>query len=234
MLHSEERRDPMYSDIRKEFLEAILDVDRNEANALIEQWIIEHGHEHVIEFILDPVLEELGRLWQMQGDVSYAQVYVSATIAEDIILKVLSKHNTYEKLENNHIVVIGNIEDDFHSLGRRLISTFLLSSGWKVIDLGNDITAKEFVDCAVKEKAKIIMVSAMMFSTAKRIIEVREEINGRGLEGKIALIVGGAVFNLRKDLWETVGADGTARSVIEARDLASHFFETLTDKEGAK
>ena len=224
----------MYSDVRKNCLDAILNVDRNRVNEIIEVWIIKNGHEQVIEFILDPVLEELGRLWKTQTDVSYAQVYVSATIAEDIILKVLTEYSTPEKFENNHIAVIGNIEDDYHSLGRRLISTFLLSSGWKVIDLGNDITPKEFVDCAVKEQSKIIMVSAMMFSTAKKIIEVREEINARGLEGKIALIVGGAVFNLRKDLWEMVGADGTASNVIEAKALASRLFDAIVEKEGVK
>jgi len=153
---------------------------------------------------------------------------VSATIAEDIILKVLREQPVTEAVKNTHIVILGNIEDDFHSLGRRLISIFLSSSGWKVVDLGNDITAEEFVDAAVKENAKIIMVSAMMYTTAKKIITVREEINRRGLQGKIALAIGGAIFNLREGLWKKVGADGTAKNVIEARALATKLYDAFS------
>lgn len=218
----------MYNDIRKKCLDAILNTDREEANRIIDEWVEANGNGKVLELILDPVLEELGELWTIQGDISFAQVYVSATIAEDIILKVLKENDDVGVNEHSHIVILGNIEDDFHSLGRRLIATFLLSSGWKIIDLGNDITAKEFVDCAIKEESKIIMVSAMMYTTAKKIIEVREEINRRGYENKIALAVGGAVFNLREDLWEQVGADGTARNAIEASNLATKLLQTVS------
>ncbi|MEI6877096.1 MAG: hypothetical protein WCL50_18435, partial [Spirochaetota bacterium] len=38
--------------------------------------------------------------------------------------------------------VIGNIEEDFHGLGRRLVASFLRTSGWEVHDLGNDVAAE--------------------------------------------------------------------------------------------
>ena len=46
-------------------------------------------------------------------------------------------------------MILGNIEDDFHALGRRIVCTFLHAQGWEVIDLGNDVLAKEFPDAVI-------------------------------------------------------------------------------------
>lgn len=213
------------NEIKNACLQAILNSDRDLANQLIDDWVIDHGYDTVLPDILDPILEELGNLWTVQSDITFAQVYVSAKIAEDIIVKVL-EHTNIEKA-SKYKIVIGNIEDDFHSLGRRLVSTFLASSDWDVIDLGNDVTPKEFVDKALEEDAKIIMVSAMMYTTAQNIKLLRQEIDNRGLKNKILLAVGGAVFNLRQDLWQEVGADGSSRNAIEANILAKELLERV-------
>lgn len=209
----------MYSNIQRDCLAAIINSDREAASALVEEWAEVNGYENVVEKILEPILEELGNMWTVQRDVSFAQVYVSATIAEDIILKVLKHREFSEYPEYKGVIVLGNIEDDFHSLGRRLVGIFLMSAGWKIIDLGNDITPKEFVDKAVETDAKIIAVSAMMYTTAQNIKKLRKEIDDRGYKNKIQLAVGGAVFNLRQELWKEVGGDGISRNAVDVGEL---------------
>lgn len=209
----------MYEQVKADFLQAILDTDRDEANAIIDSWAQQAGYEDTLVQILEPVLEELGDMWMVQKDVSFAQVYVSATIAEDIILKVFNNRSNTDVIETKGTIILGNIEDDFHALGRRLVGIFLTASGWHVIDLGVDVTAEEFVDRALLEGAHIIGASAMMYTTAINILKIRQEIDKRGLRGKLMLAVGGAVFNLRPDLWQVVGADGTSRNAIDVGDL---------------
>lgn len=216
----------MYKEVQAHFLQAILETDRDKANEIIDQWAKQAGYEDTLIHILEPVLEELGNMWTVQQDVSFAQVYVSATIAEDIILKVFKNREATEVHESKGTIILGNIEDDFHALGRRLVGIFLTSSGWHVIDLGVDVTAEEFVDRAVLEGAHIIGASAMMYTTAINIKKIRQEIDKRGLTGKLMLAVGGAVFNLRPDLWQVVGADGTSRNAIDVGGL----METLLER----
>jgi methanogenic corrinoid protein MtbC1 len=115
--------------------------------------------------------------------------------------------------------IIGNIEDDFHSFGRKLVAIFLKLDGWKVYDLGNDVLAKDFVDKAFQTNARVIGVSAMIYNTAISIVGVREEIDKRNLTGKIQLCVGGAVFIVRPSLVQEVGADGTADNAIRTPEL---------------
>jgi methylmalonyl-CoA mutase cobalamin-binding domain/chain len=116
-------------------------------------------------------------------------------------------------------VILGNIEDDCHPLGRKIVASFLRLNGWDVRDLGIDVEAEALVDEAERVGAKVIGVSAMLFTTANNIRKVRQEIDRRGLTGKIMLAVGGTVFQLRPELVEEVGGDGSAPNAFAAVGL---------------
>ena len=117
-------------------------------------------------------------------------------------------------------MVIGNIEEDFHALGRQMVRTFSRAEGWDVIDLGNDVPAAEFVSKALAAGARVIGVSAMMSTTAGNVAKVRAEIDRRGLNGRLRLAVGGAVFVVLPGLADEVGADGSAPNALAALDEA--------------
>lgn len=214
-------------DIKEQFLQAILNSERDRANELIDEWAVINGYENALVEVLEPVLEELGHLWTLQKDVSFAQVYVSALIAEDFIIKVLNHRGPSKSQIKKGTIVLGNIEDDFHALGRRLVGIFLMSAGWDVIDLGTDVTPEVFVNTAIEKGAQIIAASAMMYTTAINIQKLREEIDSRGYKNKIMLAVGGAVFNMREDLWTEVGADGSSRNAVDVGQLMDRLLERV-------
>lgn len=193
-----------------QLFEAMLKADRPAAVAVTDQFIAAGvPHDRIILDILDPALVRIGVLWE-QESASLAQTFVAAKIAEDVLLRCLPGAGA--ATPHRSPVVIGNIEDDFHSLGRRIVGTFLRAAGWEVHDLGNDVPAEQFVDKAIEVHAVVIGVSAMMQTTALNIRKVRELIDARGLQGRLKLAVGGAVFNWRPDLVAEAGGDGTAQS----------------------
>lgn len=210
-------------------LKAMTQSDRAGASALIEDFISLHGTpDEAIHKVLDPALIQLGVLWDTSA-VSLAQTFVAAKIAEDVLHRCLPA----EKSEHaKGKVVIGNIEDDYHSLGRRIVSSFLLAMGWEVHDLGNDVPADKFIDEAQKVGAHIIGVSAMMQTTALNIKKVRILLDERGLSSSIKLAVGGAVFNWRPELVAAVGADGTASNAAEAGGLCASLMQKVAEEGG--
>lgn len=218
-------------DIQQEFLDDILNSDREKANLLIDQWAKDNSYHEAIIGIVEPALKAMGELWVNSDNVSYAQAFVSAKIAEDIFLKSLNEVYNTENATIKGRIIIGNIEDDCHSIGRNLVSIFLKASDWEVIDLGNDVLASEFVDKAIEMDANIIAVSAMMYTTALNIKKLRDEINNRGYKDKIMLAAGGAVFNIRPELYLEVGADGYARNAIEAPVLMDELRQKLIKLE---
>lgn len=92
--------------------------------------------------------------------ISLAAGYLAGKIAEEVLLKAVQAEEALP--QHKGPIVLGNVEDDYPSLGRKLVSIFLKTAGWRVIDLGNDVLAQVFIDAAVTNDAKIIAVSAMM------------------------------------------------------------------------
>jgi len=189
-------------------------------------WARKTSYKEVIFYILEPVLVAWGKLW-MQGKLSLAHGYLSGKVAEEFFHSAM-QDETFVKSHKHKkgTIVLGNIEDDYHPLGRRLVHIFAHSSGWNIIDLGNDVPAEIFVEKAIEHNANIIGVSAMMYTTAKNIVKVRKELDKQGLSDTIQLAVGGAVFKLRPELVAEVGGDGTADNAIDAPDL----FDSLLKK----
>lgn len=201
----------------EKLLGAMINADRSGAAALIEQALAGGIHpRQVIAGILDPAIVKLGRLWE-QETMSLAQNFVASKIAEDALLRCIPERNA--DLRTKGAIVIGNIEDDFHSLGRRTVGLFLTAAGWDVHDLGNDVPAEEFLEKALEVNACVIGASAMMQTTALNIRKLRRLIDERGLAARIKLAVGGAVFNWRPDLVAEVGGDGTACNAVGADEL---------------
>lgn len=202
--------------VRKSLLEFILAGNRKGAIDLLDEWARHHNYENAISDILEPVLGDIGDMW-VSEKISLAAGYLAGKIAEDTLMKAHQTEQAFPETKGS--VVLGNVEDDYHSLGRKLVGIFLQTAGWKIIDLGNDVTAAEFVDSAVNNNSKIIAVSAMMFTTAQNIIKIRQEIDKRGLTDRIKLVVGGAVFKIRPELVAEVGGDGTAVNAMSAPEL---------------
>jgi methanogenic corrinoid protein MtbC1 len=219
-------------DIQQSLIERIRLADRQGSNALLDAWATEHGYERLITDVLDPALILIGEEWSASGTFTLAQVYIAAKVTEDVLSKIASmrKLPSEGRLPKGP-VVIGNIEEDFHALGRRMVGTFLRAEGWIVHDLGNDVPATAFVDKAQEIGARVIGVSAMMMTTARNIRGVRDEIDRRGLTGRIQLAVGGAVFHVCPGLVEEVGGDGTAPNALAAPDLFDRLWQQSVGKE---
>ncbi|GFO68355.1 corrinoid-binding protein [Geomonas limicola] len=196
---------------------AMIEADRPGASNIVEEALSGGiSPRAVIADVLDPAIVRLGKLWEEQA-MSLAQNFVASKIAEDTLLRCVPVRKDRESGKGS--VVIGNIEDDFHSLGRRAVSLFLEAAGWDVHDLGNDVPAEQFVEKALEVDACVIAVSAMMQTTALNIRKVRELLDANDLKGSIKLAVGGAVFNWRPELVAEVGGDGTASNAIGADEL---------------
>ncbi len=220
--------DELLAKLRKNLLEAILEGEKDRACSIIAQYAKEYSYTDSLQALIEPCLEDFGNDWGNGERVSLGQGYILSKVVEDTynhIVEERKRNNVTHNLKGP--VVIGNILDDCHSLGRKLVITFLKLDGWEVIDLGDDIPPKDFVDVAVEHNAPIIAISAMMLKNALNIKLVREEINRRGLKDKIRLAVGGAIFTQRRNLYKEVGGDGSTMNAIQVPEMLDRFMKEL-------
>jgi len=199
--------------------------EKDKAVQQLTEWSAQTTFKDVIFNVLEPMLVSWGKLW-MQGKLSLAHGYLSGKVAEEFYL--IASQSEEMRIADKQIkgtIVLGNIEDDFHPLGRNLVNIFSTAAGWNIIDLGNDVPAEIFIENAIKNQAVIIAVSSMMFTTAKNILKIRKELDRQSLSDKIKLAVGGAVFKLRPELVTDIGGDGTADNAIDAPALFDTCYE---------
>ncbi|MCL5263964.1 MAG: cobalamin-dependent protein [Chloroflexi bacterium] len=165
--------------------------------------------------------EEISLTW-VEAEISLSQIYVAGRIAEDSVDVLLPA--SYDERPYVGKVVIGTAQGDYHGLGRRIVAAFLRGAVFEVIDQGLSVSPEALVDSALKEKADIIAVSALMADTALAVKKVREEMKRRGAEG-ISLLVGGAPFRFNPRLVALVGADATGANAYEAIAAAKQLME---------
>ncbi len=214
----------MSEEARYKLLQCIMSTDRELAQEVLLNYARSNSYEDAISDLLEPSLKLMGDYWQAgqyEGSkISLAHGYMAGKIAEDFLSHKDEFYSTdVRKLSTKGKIILGNIEDDYHSLGRRMLSTFLKTSNFEIVDLGNDVTAETFLEVAIEESAQIIGVSAMMYSSALNIKKLRKLMDHEGYTGKIMLAVGGAIFNIRPELVDEVGGDGTSPSGIDAPKL---------------
>lgn len=208
-----------YLEKQEKLSELISEGEKDLALDLLKSWSEQTSFKEVIFNIMEPMLEKWGKLW-MQGKISLAHGYVSGKVAEEFYLLATSDREFFKELpEKKGTIILGNVEDDFHPLGRKLVSIYTKAAGWNIIDLGVDVPAETFVEKAIEHDADIIAVSAMMFTTAQNILKIRKQIDESQLSNKVKLALGGAIFKIRPELVKELGGDGTAENAIHAPKL---------------
>jgi corrinoid protein of di/trimethylamine methyltransferase len=114
-------------------------------------------------------------------------------------------------------VVIGTVSGDIHDIGKTIVASLLSATGFEVIDLGVDVSAKKFVETAEEVGAKVIAMSALLTMTAYGQEEVVKRLKDMGLREKYYVIVGGSPISPE---WAArIGADGYGRTAVDATQL---------------
>ena len=62
-------------------------------------------------------------------------------------------------------VVIGTVEGDRHDIGKSLVSMMMRGAGFKMIDLGVDVSPEQFVKAVKEEGAHLVGLSALLTTT---------------------------------------------------------------------
>ena len=161
----------------------------------------------------------LGKGMEVIGDrFDKAEIYLPQVVAAsktmEAALKVLEPLMTAGAGALKGTVIMGTVEGDIHEIGKNVCCAMLRGAGYKVIDLGPDVTAMDFVDAADENEAQIIGGSALMTTTLESQREVVETV--KEMEAPYKCIFGGAPCS--QEWCDEIGADGyseTANEIIE-------------------
>jgi 5-methyltetrahydrofolate--homocysteine methyltransferase len=120
-------------------------------------------------------------------------------------------------------VAIGSVKGDIHDIGKNIMLMMLEGNGWKITDLGVDVSPEAFCKAVRENDFQIIGLSALLTSTMEAQRETIEALKAAGLRNKVKVAIGGCVCTQQ---WsDEIGADcfatDAAEGVTKLRKLIS-------------
>lgn len=157
----------------------------------------------IIEEALRPAMSVLGRKFR-DGEL-YVPDMIMASETMKAALKVLKPQLSASRQLLHKKVIIATVENDLHDLGKMLVSSTLMASGFEVVDLGVDVSKEKLLKAIYEEKPDILALSCTLSYTLSDMKRIVAEIKGVCDEKKIKIIVGGLAVNKRFAV--EIGAD---------------------------
>ncbi|MBQ4524311.1 MAG: homocysteine S-methyltransferase family protein [Lachnospiraceae bacterium] len=200
---------------KKEVFEAVVKGNKKVILDLVEKELKQQKQpEAIMNEELIPAINHVGELFNQQK-YFLPQLIASAETMKTAIeyLEPLLQKN--EDVKEKATVVIATVEGDIHDIGKNLVALMLKNYGYKVIDLGKDVSKEEIIHAAKEHHASVIGLSALMTTTMMRMKEVVEYAKQENVDAKI--MIGGAVIT--QSFADEIGADGYSKDAQEAVEV---------------
>ena len=166
--------------------------------------------EKILNEGLIPGMERLGVQFK-NNEVFIPEVLVAARAMHAGLAK-LEPHLAKAGVKPRGVVVIGTVKGDLHDIGKNLVAMMLRGNGYKIVDLGVDVSPEKYLEAAKANEAGAIALSALLTTTMVQMQEAVRMIRAERLNVKV--VVGGAPVTAA--FAKEIGADGYAEDAAAA------------------
>ena len=140
------------------------------------------------------------------------QLLMSAEAAKSAFEVIKDSMSGKEKAGTKGVIVIATVYGDIHDIGKNIVKLLLENYGFDVVDLGKDVPPEIIAKTAIKLRAPLVGLSALMTTTVPAMEETIKLLREKAPWCKI--VVGGAV--LTKEYADKIGADKYAKDAMES------------------
>lgn len=193
--------------------EAVINGRRTVAAELTKK-ALENGADPdgLINKYLIPALNVVGEKFEKK-EIFVPEMMIAAKSMQDCVnlVRPLMKKSMAKTLGT---IVIGTVFGDLHDIGKNLTKLLLKSSGFKVIDLGENVPSDKFVEAAQIENADVVGISSLLTTGDPHVEETVRALKTSDISKKLKVICGGASLTHRFVI-EVCGADAHARDAAD-------------------
>jgi methanogenic corrinoid protein MtbC1 len=210
--------DGPHRDLARRFLVALLEWRGEEAERLVLDAVtagvpVAEVYTHVFA----PVEVEVGRLWH-GGDLSIAEEHYVTGAIQGLMSRLAVSQATAPR--EGRTVVVCAVGGDAHDMAVRMLGDFFRWNGWRVRSLGSATPAPDVVQAVADADAQVVALSATMVSHVSAVVETVRALRADERSRHARILVGGHPFNVARELWREVGADGWAPDATAAVEQA--------------
>ena len=141
----------------------------------------------------------------------------TATVAFDVVKENVKADESTVRGE----IIIATVKGDIHDIGKNIVKVILQNYGYRVYDLGKDVSPERILECVDKTGCKLVGLSALMTTTVPAMEETIKLLKSK--YPNIKVMVGGAV--LTPEYAKMIGADKYAKDAMESVRYAQEIFD---------
>ena len=168
-------------------------------------------------------MKELGDLFGM-GEIFLPELIFATEVMKAASAEIEGKMDMSE-VKAAGTLVIGTVEGDVHDIGKGIVASLVKTNGIKVIDLGREVPAQNFVDAAIEHNAEFVGSSALLTTTMTVQKDIEDALAEAGIRDKVKTMVGGAPVTNR---WaEKIGADAYCEDASDTVNFILDWIEKL-------
>ena len=176
--------------------------------------------EQILEEALIPAMREAGEHYR-NNECDIPRI-LSAARSMRKGLQILEPFLEKSGETNRGTIVLGTVEGDLHDVGKNLVAIMFRSAGFKVIDLGVDVSEKQFLK-AVREnpEVKLVCSSSLLTTSMPEMRQVVRSLRNAKDLPPLKIMVGGGSVN--QQFAEEIGADAYTETAVDAAEWAKSF-----------
>lgn len=159
------------------------------------------GPEEILNEALIPGMKRIGDQYS-QGKAFVPNLLLAAR-AMNAAIDHLKPYFAGGVITVKGTFILGTVMGDLHDIGKNLVKAIVEGSGWKVIDLGTDVSSERFIKAIEENPGAAVGLSALLTTTMINMEKIVTDIRARFPEVKI--LVGGAP--LSEEFCKKIGAD---------------------------
>ncbi|HVP17395.1 MAG TPA: cobalamin-dependent protein [Spirochaetia bacterium] len=166
-------------------------------------------YRRICQEIFEPALKEVGRLWEL-GQLSVGAEHAISEATVRVMAKLFPAPDAEARQDGRPRCVCLSVSREQHVLGAAMVTDFLRLEGWSVVFPGANLSTGHLLELLKAERPDLCAISVTLPANVSEAREMIAAIRETEPLRSLPVMVGGQAFQNRMDLWQEIGADGTA------------------------
>ncbi len=182
---------------------AVLDFADDEVTSLVTSGLEDGVSVHeMLDDALIAAMDEVGAMFS-EGVIFVPEMLLAAR-AMKAGLAILRPILTKSDVKPKGLVMLATVQGDVHDIGKNLVGMMLEGAGFKVVDLGVNVSKEDIMAKAEELKPNVVGLSALLTTSMPGMAKTVQLFKQEGVPYPI--VVGGAPVT--EAFADTIGADG--------------------------
>jgi methanogenic corrinoid protein MtbC1 len=204
--------------MKKKLIQAIAEMQETEAMQLAQAMLDANEDPQVVLDACREAMTIVGSRYEV-GDYFLPHLIVAGDLLQEIGELVKPKLAAEQESEQPlGEIVIGTVAGDVHDIGKDIVAFMLEVNGFKVHDLGVDVSAEKFVEKINEVQPDILALSGFLTLAFDSMKETVQAITANGLRDNLKIMIGGAPMD--ESVTKYIGADNYGRDATAAVRMA--------------